>query len=49
VGALDSTAAMELVAFIEETFDIKIHDHEITTDNLDSINKICVFLQSKTA
>ncbi|MEJ2117496.1 MAG: acyl carrier protein [Alphaproteobacteria bacterium] len=49
VGALDSTAAMELVAFIEDTFNIKIEDYEITADNLDSINKICTFLESKTA
>jgi acyl carrier protein len=48
-GALDSTAAMELVAFLEASFSIKVEDHEITPDNLDSVNKICTFIEAKAA
>jgi acyl carrier protein len=48
-GALDSTGAMELVAFLEKTFGIKVSDPEINTDNLDSVNRICSFIETKTA
>lgn len=48
-GALDSTAAMELVAFLEVSFSIKVEDDEITPENLDGVNKICAFIASKGA
>lgn len=48
-GALNSTAAMELVAFLEASFSIKVEDDEITPENLDGVNKICAFIESKAA
>ncbi|HAB17661.1 MAG TPA: acyl carrier protein [Verrucomicrobiota bacterium] len=48
-GILDSTGVMELVAHLEETFRIKIADHELVPENLDSINAVAVFLERKRA
>jgi acyl carrier protein len=46
-GALDSTAAMELVSFLEDTFNFKIADEEINPDNLDSVNRIVALIERK--
>jgi acyl carrier protein len=47
-GILDSTGAMELVAFLEGTFNITVQDEEIAPENLDSIEKICAFVARKS-
>lgn len=46
-GIIDSTGILELVRFLEATFGIKITDEELIPDNLDSINKIVAFLETK--
>jgi acyl carrier protein len=46
-GIIDSTGAMELTAFLENEFRIKIGNEELTIDNLDTINKIVNFLSKK--
>jgi acyl carrier protein len=46
-GIIDSTGVMELVAFIEETFGIRLEDEEIIPDNFDSVNKLVNFINSK--
>jgi acyl carrier protein len=46
-GILDSTGVLELVAFLEEAFSIKIDAEETLPDNLDSIELICAFLTTK--
>ena len=46
-GILDSTGVLELVAFLEEAFSIKIDAEETLPDNLDSIDLICAFLATK--
>lgn len=46
-GVLDSTAVMELVAFIEERFKVEIHDSDMTEANLGSIANIDRFVASK--
>jgi len=47
-GLIDSMGIMELVAFLEKTFQIKIEDHELVPRNLDSLNQIQAFLKFKT-
>jgi acyl carrier protein len=47
-GLIDSMGIMELVAFLEKTFLIKIADHELIPRNLDSLNQIHAFLSFKT-
>ncbi len=46
-GIIDSTGILELVRFLEATFGIKVADEELIPDNLDSINRIVMFLQAK--
>lgn len=44
---IDSTGILELIAFIETTFDVSINDEEIIQDNFSSITAIKNFLQTK--
>lgn len=46
-GIIDSTGVLELVSFIEETFDIKVTNEELIPNNLDSLNKIVPFIKRK--
>jgi acyl carrier protein len=46
-GVIDSTGVLELVAFIEETYGIKVEDEEIIPENLDSISNITVYISQK--
>lgn len=39
-GALDSTGVIELVAFIENAFGIKVRDEDMVPENLDSLSSI---------
>ena len=47
-GIIDSTGVVELVSYMEETFEISIDDEELIPENLSSLEKISVFLQQKT-
>jgi len=47
-GIVDSTGMMELIAFLEEQFAIRIDDDEMVPDNLDSVNNIVAFLARKS-
>ena len=46
-GIIDSVAVLEIVAFLEETFNIRVKDEEIIPDNLDSIIKLESYVLSK--
>ena len=46
-GIIDSTGVLELVTFLEDTYDIKVEDGELIPDNLDSINRLVRFLERK--
>ncbi|MEO5372958.1 MAG: acyl carrier protein [Alphaproteobacteria bacterium] len=48
-GILDSTGAMELVAFLEEAFGVTVADEDLVPANLDSVNAICAFVGAKLA
>ena len=48
-GIIDSTGILELVTFLEHTYHIQIGDEELVPENLDSINNIAKFLQTKLA
>jgi len=47
LGMIDSTGALELVGFVEREFKITIEDHELVPENLDSVNQLLRFIQSK--
>jgi acyl carrier protein len=46
-GIIDSTGVMEIILFIEETFDIKVDDNEMLPINLDSVDNLIAFIQRK--
>jgi acyl carrier protein len=46
-GIIDSTGILELVAFLEENFDISINDEEMLPENFDSLSNISVYLSGK--
>ena len=46
-GILDSTGVLELVTFLEETFGIKVEDEELIPENLDSLNNLKQYIESK--
>lgn len=46
---LDSTGAIEIVAFLESEFGVRVSDHAIVADNLDSIARIAAFIERKQA
>lgn len=43
-GVIDSTGVLELVGFVEKSFNVKFKDEELIPDNLDSLNKITDFI-----
>jgi acyl carrier protein len=48
-GLIDSTGVLELVGFLEEQYDIRIEDDDLTPENLDSIDNILAYVASKRA
>lgn len=44
---MDSIVALKLVNYLEETFNVEFEAHEVVQENLDSINIIVSFVQSK--
>ena len=46
-GILDSTGVLEVVAFLEQQFGVRVDDDELTPQNLDSIASIGKFVAGK--
>ena len=46
-GIIDSTRVLELILFLEERYRITLSDEEIVPENLDSIESLKVFVESK--
>ncbi|MGC1484095.1 MAG: acyl carrier protein [Candidatus Acidiferrum sp.] len=46
-GIIDSTAVMELIAFLENRYRIKLQDQDLIPENLDSINGLARFVESR--
>lgn len=46
---MDSTGVLELVAFIDEAFGVKMADADIVPANLDSVSKIDAFVTARTS
>lgn len=47
MGIIDSTGILEIIFFIEEEFDIKVADHEMLPENLDSVNNIARYVEAR--
>ena len=48
-GLIDSTGVLELVAFVESTYGIKVGDDELVPENLDSVANLAGFVVRKAA
>lgn len=48
-GVIDSTGVLEIVAFIEERYGIKVEDEEILPENMDSIAGIFAYVSRKVS
>jgi len=48
-GIIDSTGVLELVAFVEQSYSVRVEDDELLPENLDSINRLARFLDRKLA
>jgi acyl carrier protein len=46
-GVVDSTGVLELIAFVESTFGIRVEDAELVPENLDSIGGLARFVSRK--
>lgn len=46
-GVIDSSGVLELVAFLEQSYKIKVNDHELTAMNLDSIQNVAAYVGRK--
>jgi acyl carrier protein len=44
---IDSLGMLELVAFLEKEFGIKVSDAELVPENLDTLAKVCAFVERK--
>ena len=47
-GILDSTGVLELVGFLEEKFGIRVEDDEVVPNNMNSLEKITLYISKKT-
>lgn len=48
-GIIDSVSALQLVSFIEEQFGIEFQAHEVDEENLNTVDTIVNFINSKRA
>lgn len=48
-GVIDSTGVLEVISFLEETFNIKVADEEMIPENLDSVSSMVAFVARKKA
>ena len=46
-GIVDSTGMLEIIMFIEEQLGVTVKDEEMVPENLDSVNRIATFVESK--
>ncbi|MFZ2853194.1 MAG: acyl carrier protein [Rhodocyclaceae bacterium] len=47
LGIIDSVGALEIALFIEEDFGVAVGDQEMLPKNLDSVNNLVAFVESK--
>jgi acyl carrier protein len=46
-GIVDSTGVLELIAFLEQQFGLTVQDEELVPENLDSVDRVVVFVGVK--
>jgi len=48
-GIINSTGVLELLQYLEETFEIVVEDDEVIPENLDTLNNLNAFITKKSA
>lgn len=48
-GIIDSTGVLELIDYLEETFNIRVEDEEVIPENFDSVRNVSNYLRFKLA
>lgn len=46
-NTVDSVGFIEIIAFLEESFGIEVLDEEMVPENLDSLNRVALFVARK--
>lgn len=46
-GIIDSVGVMELVAFLEQDFEISVADDDLVPENLDSVDNLVAYITRK--
>lgn len=46
-GVVDSTGILQLVAHLQERYQITVSDEELTPENLDSVGRVAAFVAGK--
>lgn len=46
-GIIDSLGVVELVAFLEKRFGVKVKNHEVRPENFDSVARLAAFVRQK--
>ena len=47
-GIIDSTGILEVIFFLEEEFGINVDDDDLIPENLDSVNNLVKYINSKS-
>ena len=47
-GFVDSTGMLELIAFLESEYGIRVEDREMIPENLETLARIAAFVERKT-
>lgn len=45
-GIIDSTGIMEVVAWVEETFDFKVKDVDLLPENFDTVKRLAMYISN---
>jgi acyl carrier protein len=48
-GIIDSTGALEVILFLEETYGIAVGEEEMIPENLDSVDQLVAYVSRKRA
>ena len=47
-GIVDSTGVLEVVAFVEETFKVKVKDQDLVPENFETIARLSRYVRAQT-
>ncbi len=48
-NVIDSTGTLELIAFLQKNFSIRVDDEDMIPENLDSISRLSGYVEAKLA